>query len=222
MKKILLTCAVIAITIFATEAQTKKGSSKKNKKSQVSTEARLNADIAKIKNEKRQAMEEQRIERLIIDSTRREEEKLEEQNKELERIAWKEQKLKEVDSTNQSHWKQQIEEKDLWYATERSQNAINKTAKLTDNQGRQIKAINMAYNDKSKLVRDDASLTEEQKKEALMNLNVERRAKIKTVIGTKKEVKLEKERKEYNINNKEDKNSEWMNENEVPKKSKKD
>ncbi len=220
MKKIFLTCAVVAMTIFATEAQSKKG--KKNKKSTVSTEARLNSDIAKIKNEKKLMMEEDRVERLRIDSTRREDERMAEEAKDLERIAWKEQKLKEVDSLNQLKWKQQSEEKDQWYATDRSQNEINKAAKLNDMQGRQIKAINMAYNDKAKVIRENAATTDEQKKMELTALNTERRTKIKAIAGAKKESKLEKQRRDYTTKNTDDKNSAWMNEVETPEKLKKD
>jgi hypothetical protein len=218
MKKILLTCAVFAMTIFATEAQTKKTTKKKKA---VSSESRLNSDIAKIKSEKRKAMEEQRMERLYNDSVRIEEEKLDEMTKDSLRMAWKEQKLKEVDSTNNATWKQTIEEKESWYATERSQTAINKAAKINDNQGRLIKQINMTYNQKSKAVRDNMDLTDEDKRAQLMALNTERREKIKAIIGSKKEEKLEKARKEYSAKNKEDINSQWMNEYEVAKKSKK-
>jgi len=219
MKKILLTCAVFAMTIFATEAQTKK-STKKNTKKAVSSESRLNSDIAKIKTDKRKAMEEQRIERMYNDSMRVAEEQLEEYTKDSLRMVWKDQKLKDVDSTNQATWKQTIEEKETWYATERSQNAINKAAKINDNQGRLIKAINMSYNGKSKAVRDNMEMQDEEKRAQLTSLNTERRDKIKAVIGSKKEEKLEKSRKEYTTKNKEDINSQWMNEYEVVKKSK--
>ncbi|RYZ27450.1 MAG: hypothetical protein EOO10_12660 [Chitinophagaceae bacterium] len=105
MKKIFLTCSVALLTIFATEAQTKKSS--KKKKSTVSTEAKLNADIAKIKAEKKAAMELQRLDRMMIDSTRRADEVREEFVKDSMRLVWKETRLKEVDSINQMTWKQQ-------------------------------------------------------------------------------------------------------------------
>lgn len=220
MKKILLTCAVLAMTVFATEAQTKK-STKKNSKKAVSTESRLNSDIAKIKSEKRQAMEEQRMERLYNDSVRVNDEKLEETAKDSMRMVWKDQKLKEVDSTNQVTYKQTIEQKESWYATERSQNAINKVAKINDIQGRLIKEVNMSYNQKSKALRDNMELTDEDRRTQLTTLNTERREKIKGIIGAKREMKLEKSRKDYTTKNKEDVNSQWMNEYEVAVKSKK-
>ena len=220
MKKILLTCAVLAMTVFATEAQTKK-STRKNSKKPVSSESRLNSDIAKIKSEKRKAMEEQRMDRLYNDSVRVNDEKLEETAKDSLRMVWKDQKLKEVDSTNQVTWKQTIEEKESWYATERSQNAINKAAKINDNQGRLIKEVNMSYNQKSKALRDNMEMADEDRRTQLIMLNTERREKIKSIIGAKREMKLEKSRKEYTTKNKEDINSQWMNEYEVATKPKK-
>ena len=210
MKKIFLTCAVAALTIFATEAQTKK--SKKSKKAVVNTEAKLNADIAKIKTEKRVAMEQQRLDRMMIDSTRRADELMAETFKDSARIAWKEQKLKEVDSTNQSNWKQQMADKDQWYATERSQKEINKAAKLSDNQGRQVKAINLSFNAQAKAVKENMDLTQEQRMQQLAALNVERRAKIRAAIGKGDEGKLEKERKKYMTMHTDDKESAWVNE----------
>ncbi len=210
MKKIFLTCAVAALTIFATEAQTKK--SKKSKKAVVSTEAKLNADIAKIKTEKRVAMEQQRLDRMMIDSTRRADEAMTEMSKDSARIAWKEQKLREVDSTNQANWKDQMADKDQWYATERSQKEINKAAKLSDNQGRQVKAINVSFNAQAKAIKENMELTQEQQMQQLAALNVERRAQIRAAIGKGDESKLEKERKKYMTTHTDDKDSAWLNE----------
>ena len=210
MKKIFLTCALAALTIFATEAQTKK--SKKSKKAVVSTEAKLNADIAKIQTEKRVAMEQRRMDRMVIDSTRKADELTEEAFKDSSRIAWKEQKLKEVDSTNQVNWKQQMADKDQWYATERSQKEINKAAKLSENQGRQVKAINLSFNAQAKAVKENMELTQDQRMQQLATLNVERRAKIRAAIGKGDESKLEKARRKYMTSNTDDKDSAWLNE----------
>ena len=210
MKKIFLTCALAALTIFATEAQTKK--SKKSRKAVVSTEAKLNADIAKIQTEKRVAMEQSRMDRMVIDSTRKADELTEEAFKDSSRIAWKEQKLKEVDSTNQVNWKQQMADKDQWYATERSQKEINKAAKLSENQGRQVKAINLSFNAQAKAVKENMELTQDQRMQQLATLNVERRAKIRAAIGKGDESKLEKARRKYMTSNTDDKDSAWLNE----------
>lgn len=211
MKKILLTCAVAAMTFFATEAQTKKSTSKKSKKP-VNSEARLNADIAKIKAEKSKAMEEQRVERLMIDSTRREDERLAELQKDSLRMAWKQQKINEVDSLNAVKWKKQISDKDADYAAERTQAELAKAAKLSTNQGRQVKAINMSYNDKAQLVMLDSTLSPEVRRQQLTALNTERRDKIKEVVGKGKEKKLEKERIKYMAKNNDDTLSAWLNE----------
>ena len=210
MKKIFLTCTLAALTIFATEAQTKK--SKKSRKAVVSTEAKLNADIAKIQTEKRVAMEQRRMDRMVIDSTRKADELTEEAFKDSSRIAWKEQKLKEVDSTNQVNWKQQMADKDQWYATERSQKEINKAAKLSENQGRQVKAINLSFNAQAKAVKENMELTQDQRMQQLATLNVERRAKIRAAIGKGDESKLEKARRKYMTSNTDDKDSAWLNE----------
>ncbi len=211
MKKILLTCAVAAMTFFASEAQTKKSSSKKSSK-KPSSEARLNADIAKIKAEKSAAMEEQRVERLMIDSTRREDERLAELQKDSMRMAWKQQKMNEVDSLNSVKWKKQISDKDNDYAAERTQAQLAKAAKLSTNQGRQVKAINMSYNDKAQLVILDSTLSQESRTAQLTALNMERRAKLKEVVGKNKEKNLEKERIKYSAKNSDDKLSAWLNE----------
>lgn len=218
MKKIFLTCAVLAMTIFATEAQSKKSSSKKKTKTTVSAESKLKTDIAKSQAEKKLVIEEQRVERLKTDSVRKEEERLVEEKKAMDRIVWKEQKLKEVDSLNQVKWKQQVEEKDQEYATERSQRELSKAAKLNDNQGQQVKLINQTYNNKAKAIREDLSISDEQKKAQLTVLNAERRAKIKAAVGSNKEKNLEKERVKYSTKNNDDKNSAWINEVVVNKK----
>ena len=211
MKKIFLTCAVAAMTIFATEAQTKKSTSKKKAKTTMSSEAKLNADIAKIQEEKRLAFEEQRLARLSTDSARREDERLAEMQKDSLRIAWKEQKLKEVDSMNQADWKRKAEDKEQDYITERSQNEINKAAKLSDAQGRQVKSVNLAYNNKARTVMLDSSLTEDARKQQLVSLNEERRTKIKAIVGKGKEKNLEKQRTKYSAKNPDDVQSAWLN-----------
>ena len=211
MKKIFLTCAVVALTVFATQAQTKK-SSKKSKKAVVSTEAKLNADISKIQQEKRVAMEQQRMDRLAIDSARKSDEMLAEQFKDSSRIAWKESKLKEVDSTNQANWKQQMADKDQWYATERSQKEINKAAKLSDKEGLKVKQINLSFNAQAKAISDNMELSQDQKIQQFADLNVARRAQLKAAIGKGDEIKLEKQRKKYMANHTDDKESAWLNE----------
>jgi hypothetical protein len=96
------------------------------------------------------------------------------------------------------------------YEIERSRDEIIKAAKLSGNQGRQVKYINQLYHDKAKMVQDNTSLTEEQKQAQYAALNAERRAKISAIIGKSKEKKLEKERQEYRAKNTVDPSQNWI------------
>jgi hypothetical protein len=207
MKKILFSAVLVAMTFFAADAQTKKT---KSKKKPVSTEARAKAEYAKLEKERQQKFEEQRLERLYDDSVSREQERLEEFVKDSTRAAWKETKLKVADSLHNDKWKNQTIEKEKYYASERSQNAINTKAKLSVTQGSQVKAINMAYNDKARVIRDNMELTDDVKTAQLVSLNEERRAKIKAIVGKSKEKKVEKARKEYAMTHTDDVEGKWM------------
>jgi hypothetical protein len=208
MKKILFSAVLVAMTFFAADAQTKKT---KSKKKPVSTEARAKAEYAKLEKERQQKFEEQRLERLYDDSVSREQERLEEFVKDSTRAAWKETKLKVADSLHNEKWKNQTIEKEKYYASERSQNAINTKAKLSVTQGSQVKAINMSYNDKARVIRDNMELTDDVKTAQLVSLNEERRAKIKAIVGKSKEKKIEKARKEYAMTHTDDVEGKWMN-----------
>jgi hypothetical protein len=199
---------LVAMTFFAADAQTKKT---KSKKKPVSTEARAKAEYAKLEKERQQKFEEQRLERLYDDSVSREQERLEEFVKDSTRAAWKETKLKVADSLHNEKWKNQTIEKENYYASERSQNAINTKAKLSVTQGSQVKAINMSYNDKARVIRDNMELTDDVKTAQLVSLNEERRAKIKAIVGKSKEKKIEKARKEYAMTHTDDVEGKWMN-----------
>lgn len=208
MKKILFSAVLVAMTFFAADAQQKKT---KTKKKTVSTEAKAKAEYAKLEKERQQKFEDQRLERLYDDSVSREQERLEEFVKDSTRTAWKETKLKEADSMHNEKWKNQSVEKEKYYATERSQDAINKNAKLDVNQGRQVKAINMSYNDKARVIRENMELTEDVKTAQLVSLNEERRAKIRAILGKSKEKKVERERKEYSAKYSDDIEAKWIN-----------
>lgn len=205
MKKIFLMAAVALFAVTVADAQTK------SRKKARSTESKLNSDIAKIKSEKAQAMEEQRLARLATDSMRRESEAMEEMQKDSMRMAWKEQRLAQVDSANQVKWTQQFLETDMAYSTARSQSAINRAAKLTDYQAQQASAINSMYNEKAKTIMLDSMLTEDVKQQQLTALNTERREKLKATIGKSKEKKLEKERIKYMAKNNDNTESAWLN-----------
>lgn len=207
MKKILMTLAVITTTFFAAEAQTKKSS--RSKKSTPSADARLKSDIAKIKTNKQMLYDSLRTQNMLEDSTRMAEDSIMEMQKDSMRIAWKEQKLKEVDSLNKATWKNAAEEKDAWYTFNRNQDAINKKAKLNDMLGRQVKSINQTYSEKADAIRNNMELTSADRVQQYTALNIERREKIHDLIGKKREEKLEKIRKDFSMNNP-DSQVKWM------------
>jgi exosome complex RNA-binding protein Rrp42 (RNase PH superfamily) len=99
----------------------------------------------------------------------------------------------------------------MYYATEHNQNEINKVAKLSDMQSRQVKSLNMSYNDRANAILTDPTITEDDRKQKLVTLNTERREKIKVLVGKNKEKNLEKARVKYSAKNATDKQSEWLN-----------
>ena len=193
MKKILLTLAVIATTFSAVEAQSKK-SPKKKADPKASAEAKLKADIAKIKEEKRMKNDSLSIVHLQADSIRIEDERMAEEVKATERAEWKEKKLRETDSSSNAKWAMESAAKDDRYATNRSQDAMNKAAQLNDMQGRQVKAINQTYLAKARAIKDDVTIEGVVKSTQLAALNTQRREEIKAVVGANKDKALEKER----------------------------
>ncbi|MFT3981214.1 MAG: hypothetical protein QM687_12135 [Ferruginibacter sp.] len=178
----------------------------------MTAEQKQQAAIAKIQKEKQEQFETARLERLYDDSVRKENETRDEFVKDSLRQDWKTKKLAQVDSTNNENWKRTVADKDAWYDHERSQNAINKKAGISDIQGRKVKALNEAYNSKAKLIKEDATLTEDAKKTQLAALNAERTAKIKEIVGSNKAKKLDKERKNYAKKNTDDHDSKWIDE----------
>jgi len=206
MKKIFLVCAV-AMSFMAAEAQTSKKSSKKSKSSK---EAKAKAESARLEKERYDNAEMARLDRLAYDSLRLDNERLADSTFDAGRIAWKDSMIRTIDSTNNENWKVQIADVEKRYEIERSRDEIIKNAKLTSNQGRQVKYINQLYHDKAKAVQDNTSLTEEQKKAQYVALNTERRARISAIIGKSREKKLEKERQEYREKNTVDVSQNWI------------
>ncbi|MDB5201031.1 MAG: hypothetical protein JWQ27_440 [Ferruginibacter sp.] len=209
MKKILLTLAV-AFTIFGAEAQQSK--SKKSKKSPVNKEARAQAAFAKAQAEKQAQWEEQRLERLAYDSARLENERLAAEKFEQDRVVLRDTKTHVMDSINFEKYKSFSTQQAGFYTSDKYHNDIIAAAKLTTAQGREVKIINEAYTNKAKMLTADATLTDAQRKEQLVVLNTERKAKIKAIVGNGKAKKLEKERKEFVKKNGVDPNDSWINE----------
>ena len=195
MKRIFLLCAV-AFSMFAAEAQTTKKSGKKAKKTAVSAETKAKLAAAKLEEERQAKFEDERVERLRYDSLRHDNERLADARFDSERVATKEAKIKIIDSTNIEGWKSHATQQEEYAKAERSHNQLISAANLGTTQGRQVKDITAMYNDKAKMINDNVSITDEQKKEQLAALNTERRTKLKAVLGKSKERKLEKERKD--------------------------
>ncbi|HMJ47295.1 MAG TPA: hypothetical protein VK498_08195 [Ferruginibacter sp.] len=209
MKKIFLTCAV-AMCVFAADAQKK--TTKKTKVNYQKKEAVAKAEFAKHEKERQDAIEAERVERLWADSVNKENERVANEKFEADRIAWKDTRIKQIDSTNTEKYKAQITKSEEWSKIYRNRDEVNRLAKLDAYQGKQVNYINETYHDKAQLVRDDAALTDDLKKQQLASLNIERRDKIKTAIGKSKEKKLEKKRKEYYAKNGADMEVAWINE----------
>jgi hypothetical protein len=195
MKKILFVLAIIATNFSTADAQSKKSAKSSNKKgTKVSAEAKLKADIARIKEEKKLKTDSFRIIQMQSDSIRLADELLVEETKAAERAAWKQEMMRQTQSSFQTKWAAEAVNKDEWYASNRSQDAMIKAAKLNDTQGRQVKAINQTYLELAKAIKADVGLTDDDKKIQFTALNTERRERIKAVVGSNNEKKLEKQR----------------------------
>jgi hypothetical protein len=208
MKRIFLLCAA-AMCLFAAEAQTTK-KSKKAKKTTISAAAKAKADAAKLEEERQAKFEDERLERMQYDSARHENDRLADVRLDSERVAFKDTKFKEIDSTNKETWKTASIQKENALKAERNRDLINSKANLGPIQSRQAKDINLAYNDKAKAITDNASLSETDKQTQLAALNTERRDKIKAVLGKAREKRLEKERKDFVQKNGEDTEAAWI------------
>ena len=205
MKKILLLCAV-AFSFIAADAQTKK-SGKKSKKP--SKEAVAKAKFIKLEDQKKLARQVQLDSLMINDSLRLQNDSLADVQKDAERLAYKENGLKAIDSSNKESYRNLFKERSAWERTEKTEADIANAAKLNEYQAKQVKYINQQYNGKAKLLIQGSDAT--TKKQELINLNEERRLKIRAVVGKGKEKKLEKERKEYFTKYGADADSQWVN-----------
>lgn len=209
MKRIILLCAVAFSMLATVEAQTTK-KAKKGKKTSVSAESKSKAAAAKLEKERQEKFEDERMERMAYDSIRKENEKLADIRFDSERVATKDAKIKMIDSLNKESWKSHAAQQEQYAKSERNLDQVIMAANLGPNQGRQVKDINLAYNSKAKMITENATLTDDQKKEQLAALNTERRDRIKAIIGKAKEKKLERERKEVAQKNGADVEAAWI------------
>lgn len=204
MKKILLLCAA-AFTIFAADAQTKKKSKKAKKPNKEA--------IAKAKFEKQEA-DKKLARQVYMDSLRTEDsvrlvnDNLADLQKDSLRKVYREQGLKQIDSTNKESYLAMMNQRNAWDKSARTSAEVSKAAKLSEYEAKQVAYINQEYNAKAKalLAGSDAASQQQQ----LAALNNERREKIKTILGKGKERKLEKERKAYVKKNGADGDSQWV------------
>ncbi|MEJ7625945.1 MAG: hypothetical protein WKF35_03695 [Ferruginibacter sp.] len=213
MKKILL-ATIVAMSFMVADAQTTK--SKKSKKKYVSPEAKAKAkqkaEYARIQKETDLKIEEYKTASYQEDSLRMDSDRVAKEIFDLERKTYLENKTKEQDSTNKLTWKKLSDEKEQWTKTDQSYDAVHKAANLGTYESRQVKVINQTYYDKAMFVQNNVEITDDVKKQQLVALNTERRTKIKAVIGSSKDKKLEKERKEYIKNKGENIQYKWIDE----------
>ena len=204
MKKFLLFSAV-AFSFFAANAQTKK-SSKKSKKP--TKEAIAKANFTKKEEVKKMARTAMIDSLRMTDSVRIMNDSLADVQKEADRVAYKQAGMMAIDSTNKESYKMLNKERSSWETTAKSQADISKAAGLSEYETKQVKAINEQYNDKAKELIQGGD--PQAKKQELIALNEQRRAKIATITGKGKERRLEKERKDYMKKNSADTDSQWV------------
>ena len=209
MKKLLLLCSILT-SFFASEAQTTKSHSKKSKKPVISKEAIVQARLDSLETARQLRIDSMVITQFRIDSVRKLNDSLTYVKSEQERMAWKESKAREIDSINKEHAKALSKEHEQSVTIQRQREKISKTAKLNDYQSQQVNYINQVFFGKSQTIKDDAAITEDQKKLQLAKLNEERINRLKTVIGKSKEKKFEKSRRENPNSN--DSEVQWINE----------
>ena len=196
----------MALSIFAAEAQTKKG--KKSKK-QPSKET-----VAKAKFNKMQAQKKLMRDSLLMgmkmdDSLRLAFDSLSDLQKDSLSIVYKETGLKNIDSLNKVRYAAIARSRNEVDVADKTQMEINRAAKLNDYQGTQVKYINQSYAEKAKALLNGSD--PQTKRAELASLNEERRAKIRVIVGKSREKKLESERKDYFKKNAADEANAWIN-----------
>ncbi len=205
MKTFILTC-IVALSVFAADAQSKKGKHKSGKKP--SKEAIAKAKFTKQEAAKKEAREAKLFSMLSEDSLRLQNDSLADLGTENERLVYKAQGLKAIDSMNKLSYVTLSKQRGEWEKSERDNAEIMRAAKLSEYESKQVKFINQTYNEKAYALIQNSSA--EQKRQELILLNEERKDKIKTIIGKSKERKLNKERKEYVTKHGAVQDSQWV------------
>ena len=204
MKKIILVCAA-ALTIFAADAQVKKGVKRSKKPNK---EAIAKARYTKQEAEKSLARRAQLDSLMSTDSLRKAGDSLADVQKENDRIVYKQNGLKTIDSINKETYAALMKQRNNTDKNQKLSEDLTKEANLSLYESTQVDYINQQYNEKAKalLQGSDPSL----KKTELVVLNDERRSKIKAVVGKGKERRLEKDRKNYIQKNGATEDSQWV------------
>ncbi len=190
MKKILLTC-LVAISVFAADAQSKKHHGKTKKTP--SKEARAVAAFNKNEANKKMLRDSTLTALRMDDSLRIQNDSLADIQKQAESSAYLESGMKQVDSINKERYTAMGVERMQQDKADKEAMELAKSAKLNDYQLRQIKLINENYSSKLKEISENASLDQAQKQQQLDALNADRVAKIKTVAGKSKAKKIERQ-----------------------------
>lgn len=204
MKKIILLC-VVAFSMIAVEAQTKKD--KKSRK------ASNKETVAKARFKMVEAQKKLMRDSLIIglrmeDSLRLAGDNIADFQKDSMSLAYRENGFKNIDSLKNVRYGLIIKNRDDGDKMDKTQMDINRAAKLTEYQSKQVKYINQTYSEKAKAIvqGNDPQL----KKQELAVLNEERRTKIRTIVGKSRERKLESERKNFIKKNGADEATAWI------------
>ena len=204
MKRIILTC-IVALSLFSADAQTKKANRSGKKPNK---EAVVKANFNKKEADKKLARETQLNAMSSEDSIRIKTDSLADVATENERLIYKTDGLKIIDSVNKVGYGNLSKQRGEWEKAQRNNELIMRAANLSDYESKQVKLINQNYNEKARVLLLNSNT--EVKKQELFNLNEERKNKIKTVTGKSKEKKLEKERREFVKKNGADADSQWL------------
>lgn len=204
MKKIALLC-LLACSLFAADAQTKKGKKSRKKPNRES--------VAKAKFIKAEAQKKLMRDSLMIglkmeDSLRLAGDSISDLQKDSLSLVYKQNGLKDIDSLNKIRYGKIAQSRNEVDIADKTQMDISRAAKLNDYQSKQVKYINQTYTERAKLL--ISGVDPQTKKQELAVLNEERRTKIRVIVGKAREKKLESERKDYFKKNTVDQSNAWI------------
>ena len=205
MKKISLLC-LLAFSIFAADAQTKKSKKSKNHPSK---ETVAKARFMKVEAQKKLMRDSLMLGMKMEDSLRIAGDNTADLQKDSLSFVYRTNGLKDIDSLNKIRYATIAKSRSEVDLADKTQMDISRAAKLNDYQSKQVKYINQTYTEKAKLL--IGGIDPQTKKQELAVLNEERRNKIRVIVGKSRERKLENERKDYFKKNTADISNEWIN-----------